>query len=163
MSIEDPSPAEYVALAEIRYQIRRFLRFSEDAAREAGVEPHQHQALLALIGMPPNKPATVRALADRLQIRHHSAVELVDRLVAGGLALRAPDPKDHRQVLLSVTEKGLALVHELSLAHRIELRTVGPLLVQALNALLPDAPDFPDPSDLANLRSLDTPHHGGAG
>src|SRR5712692_2945540 len=91
--------ADYEALAELRYQIRRFLHFSEQAARAAGLEPHQHQLLLALKGLPaPGEPASIGWLAERLQIQHHSAVELVDRLAERGLASRSRAPSDRRQV-----------------------------------------------------------------
>ncbi len=80
-STEDISMTDYYALAEIRYQIRRFLHFSEEAAREAGLVPQQHQLLLALKGLPAGRKATISELAERLQLRHHSTVELIDRLV----------------------------------------------------------------------------------
>ena len=80
-SIDDISMAEYQALAEFRYQIRRFLRFSEQAARATGLVPQQYQLLLALKGLPNGRKATISELAERLQIKHHSTVELIDRLV----------------------------------------------------------------------------------
>ncbi|HYX50470.1 MAG TPA: helix-turn-helix domain-containing protein, partial [Ktedonobacteraceae bacterium] len=78
---DEISITEYQTLAEFRYQLRRFLRFSEQAARAAGLEPQQHQLLLALKGLPEGRKATIGALAERLQLTHHSTVELVDRLV----------------------------------------------------------------------------------
>ena len=123
---------DYRALAGFRYEIRRFLNFSEDAARAAGIEPQQHQALLALKGLPSALPATVGALAERLQIRHHSAVELSRRLEAKGLLERARSHSDAREVLLRITARGERLLERLSLSHRDELRTAGPRLIAAL-------------------------------
>ncbi|MBZ5664239.1 MAG: MarR family winged helix-turn-helix transcriptional regulator [Acidobacteriia bacterium] len=128
--------AEYESLAELRYQIRRFLHFSEQASREAGVEPHQHQLMLALKGMPPQARPRIRDLAERLQIRHHSAVELVNRLSAGGYVRRHRGGEDGREVLLSLTPKGEKVLRELSLHHRAELRMRGPALIAALRRVI---------------------------
>ncbi len=130
------SITEYQTLAEFRYQLRRFLRFSEQAARAAGLEPQQHPLLLALKGLPEGKKATIGALADRLQLAHHSTVELVDRLVERGFIHRSRDEADQRQVLVSLTSQGEDVLRNLSLSHRAELHSVGPALVQALNTLL---------------------------
>src|SRR2546427_13270702 len=92
--------AEYRALAEFRHALRRFLAFSAEAARTAGVEPQQHQLLLALRGLTDGVPATIGALAERLGVRHHSAVELVDRMEARGLVRRTRGGGDRRQVLV---------------------------------------------------------------
>src|SRR5919206_1623843 len=100
---DEPTAAEYRALAELRYQIRRFLRFSEREARRAGLEPRQHQALLALKGLPPDRLPTIGELAERLQVEHHSAVELVGRLVERGLVERTRAAADRRLVLLALT------------------------------------------------------------
>lgn len=127
---------EYQTLAEFRYQLRRFLRFSEQAARAAGLEPQQHQLLLALKGLPEGKKATISVLAERLQLAHHSTVELVDRLVERGFIQRSRDEADQRQVLVSITSQGEEVLQNLSLSHRDELHLVGPALVQALNTLL---------------------------
>jgi DNA-binding MarR family transcriptional regulator len=132
---------EYQTLAEFRYQLRRFLRFSEQAARAAGLEPQQHQLLLALKGLPQGRKATIGALADRLQLTHHSTVELVDRLVERGCIQRSRDDADQRQVLVTLTPQGEEVLRNLSLAHRAELHSVGPALVQALNTLLKNTND----------------------
>jgi len=126
--------SDYRALAEFRYHIRRFLHFSEQAARAAKLEPQQHQLLLALRGL--GSQALIGTLAERLQIQHHSAVELVDRLAAHGLVSRARTPDDRRQVLVSLTARGRAALEKLAQAHLEELRRNGPTLVQALEALL---------------------------
>jgi DNA-binding MarR family transcriptional regulator len=123
---------DYESLAEVRHQIRRFLRFSEGIARAAGLEPHQHQLMLALKGLPQGVRPRVRELAERLQIQHHSTVELVNRLAAGGYVNRERGGLDHREVLLSLTPKGEKVLKELSLHHRAELRMQGPILIAAL-------------------------------
>jgi DNA-binding MarR family transcriptional regulator len=137
MSIDfDLSQAEYRALAEFRYQLRRFLHFSEQEARTAGLEQQQHQLLLAVRGLPSGKMASVGELAERLQLQHHSTVELIDRMVGRGLLERQRDPNDQRRVLIYLTRNGDELLKRLSLVHLTELRTTGPTLVQALNALI---------------------------
>ena len=136
MSTSDLSAAEYRALAEFRYQIRRFLQFSAKAAREHGLEPQQHQLLLALKGLPEDARPTIGEMAERLQILHHSAVELVDRLVERGAVRREPAGADRREVLLRLTSNGSALLRRLSLAHHNELEKSGPLLVKALTTAI---------------------------
>src|SRR5580704_5526749 len=123
---------DYESLAEVRHQIRRFLRFSEGVARTAGLEPHQHQLMLALKGLPQAVRPRVRELAERLQIEHHSTVELVNRLAAGGYVNRQRGDRDHREVLLSLTPKGEKVLRELSLHHHAELSMQGPILIAAL-------------------------------
>ena len=137
MNLDDEiSITEYQTLAEFRYQLRRFLRFSEQAARAAGLEPQQHQLLLALKGLPEGRKATIGALAERLQLTHHSTVELVDRLVERDFIQRNRDEDDQRQVIVTLTTQGEEALRNLSLTHRAELREVGPDLLQALNKLL---------------------------
>jgi DNA-binding MarR family transcriptional regulator len=126
----------YQSLAELRYQIRRFLHFSEQAARKAGLEPRQHQLMLALKGLPKSVRPRVRELAERLLIEHHSTVELVNRLSTRGLVRRRPAGDDRREVLLTLTPKGEKLLRELSLHHKAELRTQGPALVDALKRVI---------------------------
>jgi len=128
--------ADYHALAEFRCQLRRFLRFSEQAARRAGLEPQHHQLLLALKGMPAGMPPTIGALAERLQLRHHSAVELVDRMEARRLVRRFHAGADRRQVLVRLTPRGQRMLPRLSLAHRAELRSVAPSLLRTLGELV---------------------------
>ena len=130
------SITEYQTLAEFRYQLRRFLRFSEQAARAAGLEPQQHQLLLALMGLPEGKKATIGTLAERLQLAHHSTVELVDRLVDRGFIQRSRDEADQRKVLVTLTPQGEEVLRNFSLSHRDELLSIGPTLVQALNSIL---------------------------
>ena len=127
---------EYRALAELRYQIRRFLNFSEAQARAAHVEPQQHQLLLVLTALRPNEKPNIRAVAERLQIQHNSAVELVKRSVERKLVERRTDPHDRREASLRVTPRGRRVLRRLSLAHRRELRSVAPVLLSELQALV---------------------------
>ncbi len=133
---DDMSMTDYRALAELRYQIRRFLRFSEQAAREVGLVPQQHQLLLALKGLPAGRKATISELAERLQIQHHSTVELIDRLVERGLIKRLRDEADQRRVIIHLTPQGEQILRRLSLLHRHELQLEGPAFVRVLGALL---------------------------
>lgn len=132
------SVPDYRALADFRYQLRRFLRFSDQAARAAGLEPQQHQLLLAVKGMPDGVEATVGTLAERLQVRHHSAVELVDRMAGRGLVRRLRGADDRRRVLVSLTARGETLLARLSAAHCAEMRSIGPRLLGALDAIITD-------------------------
>lgn len=127
--------SDYQALAEFRHQIRKFLRFSEQAVRAAGLEPGQYQLLLAIKGMPVSVRPRVRELADRMQIRHHSAVELSNRLEAGGYVQRQRAEDDRREVLLILTPLGERTLAELAMHHHEELRSTGPALVAALEGL----------------------------
>jgi DNA-binding MarR family transcriptional regulator len=129
-------PPEYQTLAELRYQLRRFLRFSEDASRRAGLEPQQHQLLLALKGLPKDTRPRVAELAERLQIQHHSTVELANRLERGGYVKRARGGEDRREVLLALTPKGEKVLKELTLHHQQELRTLGPALITSLRRIM---------------------------
>jgi DNA-binding MarR family transcriptional regulator len=131
--------ADFESLAELRYQIRRFLHFSEQAARDAGLEPRQHQLMLTLKGLPRGMRPKIGELAERLQIQHHSTVELVNRLAAGGYVRRHRGGEDRREVLLSLTAKGERILRELSLHHKSELRTRGPALVAALRRAMQTA------------------------
>ena len=129
-------PADYRVLAEFRYQIRRFLRFSEQAVRRLGLESAQHQLLLAIKGSPcGEKTATITDLAERLQIQHHSAVELVDRLAKRGLVERSRDKLDHRKVFIHLTAAGEAALENLSVSHLDDLRCNGPALAESLQRI----------------------------
>ena len=129
--------SDYEALADLRHQIRRFVHFSEQAARDVGLEPRQHQLMLALKGLPDEVRPRIGELAERLQIQHHSAVELINRLSAGGYVRRHRATDDRREVLLSLTDKGGKVLRKLSLHHKAELRTQGPALVKALKRAIP--------------------------
>jgi DNA-binding MarR family transcriptional regulator len=136
--METVTLSDYQSLAELRHQIRRFVRFSEQAARKARIEPRQHQLLLALKGLPKDVRPSIGALAERLQVKPHSAVELVNRLAQKGFVRRRRDGgnPDRRQVLLDLTAKGEKVLRDLSLHHCAELRTTGPALMAALRAVL---------------------------
>jgi DNA-binding MarR family transcriptional regulator len=128
---------DYQALAEFRLELRRFLRFSEQAALAAGIAPQQHQALLALRASP-GSVILIGELAERLLLRSHSASELVDRLEAAGLVRRLAPDGDRRQVRIGITPAGEALLASLSAAHREELRRIEPLLRALRNVVTTD-------------------------
>jgi DNA-binding MarR family transcriptional regulator len=130
------SSSDYRALAEVRYRIRCFLTFSEASAREVGLEPQQHQLLLAIRGLQPGVSPTIRCLAERLQIQHNSAVELVRRSVANGLVVKRESERDRREVLLAIAPKGARLLEKLAQKHRTELRSMAPVLLEAVEALV---------------------------
>jgi len=127
--------AEYETLADLRYSLRQFLRFSEEAAQSAGIMPQQHQALLAIKAVASNHGITVGELAERLQVRHHSAVGLVDRLVLKGLVARRQNGADRRQVQLALTARGDKTLEKLSAVNKEELRRVGPHIELLLKRL----------------------------
>jgi DNA-binding MarR family transcriptional regulator len=122
------SNTEYEILADFRYALRRFLHFSESAARKVGLTPQQHQALLTIRGSPGGRQLSVGELAERLQIRHHSAVGLVDRLEDAQLIRRSRGADDRRKVYLALTGRGARLIEQLSALHREELRLMAPQL-----------------------------------
>lgn len=129
---KDLLTGDYRALAEFRYQIRKFLRLSEEAARAAGLEPQQHQLLLAVKGMPEGTRARIGEIADRLQIQHHSTVELVDRLEKNGYVNRRRSDSDKREVLIVLAPKAERLLRELSLHHHALLQNHGTALISSL-------------------------------
>ncbi len=123
--------SDYRRLAEFRYRLRGFLKFSEHEAAKIGLNPQQHQALLAIKGAPRGH-VTIGILAERLGIRHNSAVELIDRLITNGLAVRRPNPEDRREVLIDLTSRAEQILAKLTLAHRDEVRKLAPLLRRLL-------------------------------
>jgi len=127
---------DYQSLAEFRHQIRRYLRFSEKVVRNAELEPRQYQMLLALKGLPREVRPRIAELAERLQIQHHSAVELTDRLEKSGLVRRQRGSRDRREVLVLVTAAGERVIRELVMYHRAELSSRGPALLDALRQVL---------------------------
>jgi DNA-binding MarR family transcriptional regulator len=131
---------DYQALADFRYEIRCFLNFSERLVRAAGIEPQQHQALLAIKGLPAHRVATVGVLAERLLIQHHSAVELVNRLEAKGLLQRTRGVADRREVVLTLSRRGEALLKRLTRPHHAELQSARPKLLAALAAAIDPDP-----------------------
>ncbi len=127
--------SEYRALAEFRYQLRRFLRHMEDQVREVGINPQQWQLVLAVKGLPKGQMPTISQLAERMQLNHNSMVELVDRCEEHGLLRRTRLDNDRRQVTLSITPQGETLLRRLGTASRQELRRVGPMLVKSVERL----------------------------
>jgi DNA-binding MarR family transcriptional regulator len=131
---------EYRALAELRYRIRHFVREGDVVAQAAGLEPQQYLLLLAIRGLPGGQEATIRTLADRLALKHHSAVELIDRLETRGYVRRARGRDDRRRVLVSLLPRGERILEQVA-RHRIgELRSTGHALVQAIDQLLEKPP-----------------------
>jgi len=128
--------ADYRALADFRFQIRRFLHFSEAKAHSEGLEPQQHQFLLAIRALIGRGGPTIKQLSDQLLIRHHSAVGLADRLMERGMVRRVRGGEDRRQVQIRLTPLGESTLMRLSGAHRAELFNSGPSLVESLATLL---------------------------
>jgi DNA-binding MarR family transcriptional regulator len=127
--------AEYVALAEFRYQVRKFLRHMEEHARDLGQNPQQYQVLLAIEGLPKDMVPSISTLAERMQLNHNSMVELIDRCEERGLIKRARSDSDRRQVELAITNEGYAVLRRLASAARQELRAIGPVLSAAVEHL----------------------------
>ena len=157
---EAPIQPNFKSMAELRYQIRRFLRFSENAARQAGIEPQQHQLLLAVRGLPEGIRPTVGVLAERMQLQHHSTVELIDRLVDRGFLCRLRATDDRRQVLVKLTHDGGEFLEKLSLHHLQELQSVGPTFVKVLQTLIENSRSS-DPKEIDseshNSKTINTP------
>ncbi len=143
-------------MAELRYQIRRFLRFSETAARQAGIEPQQHQLMLAVRGLPENLKPTIGVLAERMQLQHHSTVELIDRLVDRGFLCRLRSTDDRRQVLVKLTHEGEKFLKSLSLHHLEELQTTGPTFVKILQNLIQQNEVRVSPAEASPTTNLET-------
>jgi DNA-binding MarR family transcriptional regulator len=143
-SMKKLTSSDYQALAEFRFQIRKFLHFSGQAAQQAGLERGQYQLMLALKGMPAGVRPRVAELASRMQIQHHSAVELGNRLEAGGFVRRERAQQDRREVLLALTAKGERVLAELALHHHEQLRSAGPVLVAALRRVMQGDNETPE-------------------
>jgi DNA-binding MarR family transcriptional regulator len=122
-------------LAEFRYELRRFLLFSECAALEAGLQPQQHQLLLQVAGAPENTAVTISYAAERLAIKHNSTVELVDRSEREGFLERRADADDKRRAILCVTRKGRLVLGRLASDHAKELNELAPRLTKALKQI----------------------------
>jgi DNA-binding MarR family transcriptional regulator len=126
---------DYWTLAQLRYSIRRFLRTREIAARKAGVAPQQYLLLLQLKGLE-GRPTTIGALAERLQLRHHSVVGLVDRLAERGMVGRRRDARDRRGVVVELRPPGEKMLERLARYSLQELQSEGPAFVAALRRLM---------------------------
>lgn len=127
--------ADFAVLADFRYQLRRFLHFSSEAVQAAGLTPTQHQALLAIKAAPAGQSLSIGDLAERLQVRHHSAVGLVDRLTNRHLVKRLHLATDRRKVGLKLTAQGERLIARLSSAHHAELKAIAPALSKLLRTI----------------------------
>ena len=132
----DITPAEYRALAELRYRIRHFLREGDAKARAVGLEPQQYLMLPAIRGLPEGSEATIQTLAERLALKHHSAVELIDRLETNGYVRRTRSRDDRRRVFVTLLPRGERLLEQVAQNRISELRTSGEALVSAIEALL---------------------------
>ncbi len=130
------------ALSEFRYRLRRFLRFSEEAARREGITVLQYQLLLHVCAFPGREWATISELAERLQSHHHGVVALVSRCEELGLVRRKPDPGDRRQVQVHLLPKGRRHLNELVAMHREQL----PALYYAVQAAQRDEPPAKPPT-----------------
>ena len=130
------SAADYRKLAEFRFRIRQFLHFSEEAARAHGMEPQQHQLLLAIRGLPKGARPTVSTISDRLCLRHHSTVELIDRLEKQGAVSRQHAEEDRREVLLHLTPRGEDRLRRLTVSIWPQLQVEGVALSASLKKLL---------------------------
>jgi DNA-binding MarR family transcriptional regulator len=130
------TPAEYRTLSELRYLLRRFVRAREIAARAAGIEAQHYLLLLQVKGLDAVRPATIATLAERLQLRHHTVVELVDRLAARGLVARRRTQPDRREVVIELRAGGERVLDKLAEHSLAELRTEGPALLKALEPLV---------------------------
>jgi len=130
------TPLEYQSLAEFRYQIRRYLTKAEHDARAAGLEPQQYQFMLALRGLPPSEEPSIRALAERMQLLHHSVVELADRMERRGLVRRQRSSSDRRRVLLMLTSRGGRVLGRLARQRIEDLKKTAPELVRTLSAVV---------------------------
>lgn len=140
---DQPKPlaaAEYVALAEFRYQIRRYLRYMEEEARANGHHPQQYQLLLAIKGLPKGKEPTVSTLAERMQMNHNSMVGLVNRCEKRGLIRRTRSGNDRRQVALTITQQGDLVLRQQANASRRELGSISPILFDSLEQLMLSRP-----------------------
>jgi len=132
---------EYRALAELRYRIRRFMREGDAVAQAAGLEPQQYLLLLTIRGLPAGEEATIRTLAERLALKHHSVVELIDRLETHGYVRRTRGREDRRRVLVSLLPRGERVLEQVA-RHRIgELRANGHEFVRAIDQLLEKPPE----------------------
>jgi len=149
--------SEYRALGELRYLIRRFLQEGDVTAKQAGLEPQQYLLLLAVRGLPVGQEATISALASRLSLRHHSTVELIDRMEAHGYVRRIRGREDRRQVLVALQPRGAKLLEKVVEQRIIELRANGRSLVAAISSLLEPRGNILSPKNGRRGRSAVTP------
>lgn len=154
------SREHYAAIAAFRFQLRRFLAFSEAAALAAGVPPQQHQALLSVAGYLVPEPPTVGMLAEQLMVAPHTAAELVSRMVEAGLLIKTRGTQDRRRMELALTPKAEILLRELTAAHLEELRTMEPALIRALGQLSRSTRSISSADKFDRASHLASSHHG---
>ena len=130
------SDTEYRALAELRYRIRHFIQEGDAAAQRSNLEPQQYLMLLAIRGLPQGAVATIRTLAERMALKHHSAVELIDRLESHGLVRRSRSEGDKREVRVSLLPQGSKLLDRVARERLSELKASGAALADAITALV---------------------------
>ena len=131
----DVKLGDYRALAEFRYELRRYLALSDHAARSVGLHPGQYRLLLMLKGLPDGIEPTIGNLAERLGLRHHSTVELVDRLEKRGLIHRERNERHRSFVFVRISPKGESILRRIVASRKVDLKKAGPILVKALNTL----------------------------
>jgi DNA-binding MarR family transcriptional regulator len=131
---------EYHALSQLRYLIRRFLQEGDATARQAGLEPQQYLLLLAIRGLETGQEASIRTIAERLALRHHSTVELIDRMEVHGFVKRTRGREDRRRVLVSLQPRGEKLLEKVVAQRIVELRSHGHALVESIGKLLESRP-----------------------
>ena len=129
-------PVKLVELAEFRYRLRRFLSFSEAASEVVGISAQQYQVLQVVAAVPAGEESSISYIAERMVVRHNSAVELVDRAEKAGLVRRVADENDHRRSLVEITARGAELLSQLVAQHLIEVEAEGPELVRTLQRLI---------------------------
>ncbi len=151
---DDPVRPNYPAMAELRHQIRRFLRFSENAARQADIEPQQCQLLMAIKGLPTSTKPNIRILAERMQLQHHSTVELVDRLAERGLLFHLRAADDRRQVWVRLTHEGEEFLEKLARHHLQEWQSAEPRFVKLVQAVIESAEE--SASTIENSKESET-------
>jgi DNA-binding MarR family transcriptional regulator len=144
---------DYRMLAEFRYALRRFLRVSEEAARAEGIEPQQHQLLLFIRGAAKQSDVTVGYLAERMQLRHHTVVELLNRVVAKGLVRREQSTEDRRVVFVEITSAGKATLERISQQTFPAISELAPELVDVLSQLAGGESGSPEPAAVSTGRS----------
>jgi DNA-binding MarR family transcriptional regulator len=129
------TPVDFETLAAVRYQLRKFLRFSKDLLCSEQITPDQYHALLAIRAASPKGKLSIRELADQLQVRHHSTVGIVHQLVSSGALVREVSPQDRRKILLSLTETGEQIIERLAPLHSEELSRLSPQIIETLQRL----------------------------
>lgn len=133
-------PAKLGDVAEFRFRLRRFLSFSEVVSEEIGIPAQQYQLIQVVAAAPDERTATISYIAERMLLRHNSAVELVDRAEKAGLVLRVDDESDHRRSLVEITAEAEAVLSRLVARHVAELRSEGPALMRSLQKIIGDGP-----------------------